>query len=272
MAPDLTRWILAALAAGVVVLLARARRSLSRDGAAAAFTMGTIMVGAAGWWSGLVVVAFFLSSSVLSHIGQSKSTISQARGAERDAVQVLANGGVALLAAILHGLTGEPGWIVILAGSLAAANSDTWSTEIGRTSRTLPRLITTGRRVPAGTSGAVSERGLAGAFGGAASIALLAAAGWTLDLLPGHLETIPLLLGLTVGGFAGSTLDSLLGATVQDGRWCDTCEKATEQRTHRCGTRTRSVRGVSWIDNDVVNVTCAATGGLIAWGVVSLLT
>ena len=82
---------------------------------------------------------------------------------------------------------------------------------------------------------------------------------------------VPVLIGLTVGGFIGSALDSLLGATLQDQRWCDTCEKATEQRVHRCGSATRSVRGVSWIDNDVVNLSCAVTGGLLAWVVVSLL-
>jgi uncharacterized protein (TIGR00297 family) len=218
------------------------------------------------------LVAFFISSSILSHTGKGASAILQARGAERDAVQVLANGGVALGAAVLHGFTGAAGWIVVLAGSIAAANADTWSTEIGRTSRSLPRLITTGRQVPAGTSGAVSKRGLAGALGGAATIALLAAAGWIWDLLPGGVAPVPVLIGLTVGGFAGSALDSLLGATLQDQRWCDTCGKATEQRIHRCGSSTRSVRGISWIDNDVVNVTCAVTGGLVGWIVFSFLT
>lgn len=272
MSPDPTRWLLGLLAAGTVALLARRRKSLSLDGAAAAAVMGTVLVGAAGWWSGLLIVAFFLSSSILSHRGAAQSTLSQARGAERDAIQVLANGGVALAAAVLHALTGASGWIVVLAGSIAAANSDTWSTEIGRTSRSRPRLITTGRQVPAGTSGAVSGRGLTAALVGAATIGLLAATGWARDLMPGSITPGSALVGLTAGGVAGSVLDSLLGATVQDQRWCDTCNKATEQKTHRCGSPTRSIRGVPWIDNDVVNVSCALTGGVIAWTVVSVLT
>ena len=201
-------------------------------------------------------------------MGAGRATISQARGAERDAVQVLANGGVALASAVLYGLTGASGWLVALAGGIAAANADTWSTEIGRTSRTLPRLITTWRHVPAGTSGAVSGRGLAGAIAGAATIGITAAVGCAWDVMAGSISPMPALVGLTAGGFAGSLLDSLLGATVQDQRWCDTCKTGTEQKVHRCGSETRNVRGVPWIDNDVVNVSCAVTGGMIAWIIV----
>lgn len=272
MSPDLTRWLLAALAAGAIVALARTRRSLSRDGAVAALIMGTVLVGTAGWWAGLLLVTFFLSSSLLSRTGAQRSTIAQARGAERDAVQVLANGGVALASAVLYALTGATGWLLVLSGSIAAANADTWSTEIGRTSRGLPRLITTWRQVPGGTSGAVSRRGLAGAVGGGALIAVLAATGWATGLMPGNVPASAALMGLTAGGFAGSLLDSLLGATIQDGRWCDTCKKETEQPVHRCGTRTRSVRGIPWIDNDVVNLSCSVTGGIVAWIVVAILT
>lgn len=272
MSPDLTRWILAALAAVVVVILARRRRSLSSSGGFAALVMGTVLVGTTGWWAGLLLVTFFLSSSILSRAGANRSTIAQARGAERDAVQVLANGGGALASAILYATTGSTTWVTVLAGSLAAVNADTWSTEIGRTSRTLPRLVTTGRQVPAGTSGAVSPRGLAGALAGGALVAVLAATGWATGHLPGNVPIGDALMGLTAGGFAGSLMDSLLGATVQDGRWCDTCKKETEQAVHRCGTPTRSIRGIAWIDNDVVNVSCAVTGGCVAWLAVSILT
>lgn len=271
MSPELTRWLLGALAAGTIALLARRRRSLTVDGALAATIMGTVIVGTAGWWSGLLLVAFFLSSSILSHAGQAPPTLSQARGAERDAVQVLANGGIALATAIMFSVSGAAAWIVALAGSLAATNADTWSTEIGRTSRALPRLITTWRPVPTGTSGAVSGRGLAGALGGGALIGTLAAFGWANDLLPGDIPFLPALVAIATGGVAGSLVDSLLGATIQDQRWCDTCQKGTEQKTHRCGTPTRSIRGIAWIDNDVVNVSCAITGAVVASTLVAML-
>ncbi len=265
----LAHWTLAFAAAGVVVLAARRRRSLSVDGMATALVLGTVLVGTAGWWAGLLLVAFFVSSSGLSHAGRRETAQEQDRGEERDAVQVLANGGIALIAAILYGLTGAASWIAVLAGSIAAANADTWSTEIGRGSRTPPRLITTGRRVPAGTSGAVSARGLGGALAGGALIGLLAAIGWRWSLLPGNIGWLAGGLGITLGGFAGSLVDSVLGATVQERRWCPACEKETEQRVHRCGTPTVHRAGLAWMNNDTVNALCAATGAgialIVAW-------
>jgi uncharacterized membrane protein len=66
-----------------------------------------------------------------------------------------------------------------------------------------------------------------------------------------------------VGGLAGSTVDSLLGATVQQRRWCDQCKSPTERPRHNCGTATRFVGGIPWIDNDVVNVTSTLAGALL---------
>lgn len=264
--PDpILHWTLAIAAAATVAGAARARRSLSNDGAFAALIMGTVIVGLAGWWAGFLLVTFFVSSSLLSHSNKSKRIAAvQARGEERDAVQVVANGGFALLGAVLFGITGHPAWIALLAGSIAAANADTWSTEIGRTSPSRPRMVTTWRSVAAGTSGAVSRRGVAGALGGGALIGILAAIGSHWDLLPAQASWFVALIGISLGGFLGSMLDSLLGATVQDQRWCESCQKGTEQRLHRCGTKTVSIRGIPWIDNDVVNAACAGFGGIVA--------
>ena len=103
----------------------------------------------------MVLLAFFVSSSLLS--------TKQARRNER---QVLANGGIAALAA----LTGN--W-TSFAGALAAANADTWATEIGRFSPTSPRLITNGARVPAGTDGGMTLLGTTAGIAGAGLIAAL---------------------------------------------------------------------------------------------------
>src|SRR5258705_5645214 len=99
------------------------------------------------------MLAFFISSSLLS----TKQT-------SRNHRQVLANGGVAALAALAGSWIG-------FAGALAAAAADTWASEIGRHSRTLPRLITNGRPVPAGTDGGMTLLGTAGGIAGAVFIA-----------------------------------------------------------------------------------------------------
>jgi uncharacterized membrane protein len=70
-------------------------------------------------------------------------------------------------------------------------------------------------------------------------------------------------MAAALGGIAGSTLDSLLGATVQARRWCDRCRAPTERGTHACGSPTRVVGGFAWLDNDGVNAISTAAGGLV---------
>jgi len=160
-----------------------------------------------------LLLAFFVLSTLLSR-----------RGTARNERQVVANGGIAALAA----LAGNWTWF---AGALAAATADTWATEIGSHSRTLPRLITDGSRVPAGTDGGITLLGTAGAIAGAWFIAGLSS-------LLGQRS----LVAIAAAGVAGMTIDSLLGATVQG--------------------------KVRWMDNDAVNLAATLTGaacaGLIA--------
>lgn len=177
-----------------------------------------------------------------------------AKGGPRDAIQVLANGGVFALAGLLWLVTGWDGWRALGVGALAAAASDTWATEIGTLARHQPRSLVTWGHVPTGTSGGVSAPGLAAAVAGAAFVALAALAlGWPRNVAAAALA----------GGVAGSTIDSLIGATVQQRRWCDRCNASTERAIHACGATTRIVGGIAWLDNDVVNALSTVTGGLL---------
>jgi uncharacterized protein (TIGR00297 family) len=167
---------------------------------------------------------------------------------------VFANGGVAALAALLA-LTDRMA-LVALAGALAAATADTWSTEIGGRSAARPRLITTGRPVAPGTSGGITLLGTAGGLAGAA---FLAAAAVLLALVPRDAGAWVL-----AAGVGGGLADSLLGATLQARYRCSACAAIGETPRCACGGETRLASGLGWLTNDAVNIACTLAGAAIA--------
>lgn len=259
---DSARWGAGAALAIAIAIGARAAGSLSGSGATAAAVLGTLAVGA-GWAWGVLLVAYFVTSSALSRVGRGERDRRTAGRIEktgaRDAVQVAANGGVFGIAALAFILTREPAWFVVGASALAASAADTWATEIGTLARASARSILTGRVVPAGTSGGITAQGLAAGLAGAAFIGLLSAA-------LGMPRAV--VLAVVSGGVFGMLLDSVLGAGVQSRRWCAACASATEQRAHACGTRTEVRGGLPWLDNDGVNAASTLGGaiaGLLLW-------
>ncbi len=254
--------LLAAGLALAIAMVALRLRALAPSGAIVAVLMGTIVVAAGGWWSGIVLVVFFGSSSLVSQINR-QSTILQARGSRRDGVQVLANGWGMVAGTLLYSITDWRPWLLFGMGAIAAATADTWSSEIGRTSAAPPRLVTTWQRVPRGSSGAVSARGLLASVAGGTLIAVLAAIGlWQSS--SEFSTNVPLIIALVaLAGFLGALVDSYLGAVVQEQRFCDVCNGRTEANPHTCGNPTRHVSGMRGFNNDVVNFLCVLTGALI---------
>ena len=243
----------------VIAAMARRARALSTSGAVAATLVGTAAV-AAGWDWGALLVAFFVASSLLSRLRREHK---QAAGSgivgksdERDAVQVLANGALFAVAAVAHVAAPAVVWQAVGAGALAAATSDTWATEIGMLAPRPPRSIVTFRAVPTGTSGGVTLLGFLGSVLGAAFIELAA-------LLLGWPQ--PVVVAVLAGGIAGSVSDSLLGALLQQQRWCDSCDAPTERAVHGCGSPTRKIRGLAWLNNDAVNAACTVVGAAVAY-------
>ncbi len=227
------------------------------SGAFAAASIGTLAI-AAGWSWGVLLLALFVSASGLSKVGERKKTERVGsiidKGAERDAIQVLANGGVFAAAALGQLLVPSPIWFAIAAGALAASAADTWATEVGTLAGGEPFSIISRKRVPAGTSGAVTFVGSVAGLAGALFIAAAA----TLARWPVAFTAI------TLGGVAGALADSLLGGTLQARRWCDVCAMSTERLVHSCGTTTRPAGGLAGFDNDLVNAVCSVVGALIA--------
>jgi uncharacterized protein (TIGR00297 family) len=240
------------------------RKSLSESGVAGAVLTGTAIFGFGGWHWGLLLILFFSSSSVLSHFrAQAKEPLAEKfdKGGQRDLGQALANGGWGALLALASFLWPSPLWFAAFVGAMAAVNADTWATEIGVMAPRPPRLITTWKRVPVGTSGAISVLGTGAALAGAAFIGAFAALFAWIAGMPA--PWLYLLVG-ALGGLAGSLVDSLLGATVQGIYYCPACEKETERRVHRCGTATQPLRGWPQLTNDWVNFLASVAGSAVA--------
>ncbi|MDQ4099687.1 MAG: DUF92 domain-containing protein [Chloroflexota bacterium] len=250
---DVTRWVTGFVLAGLVAALAWRGRALTLDGAFAAVGVGGIIVGAGGWWLGSLLVLFFVTSSALSRLRRRGQRGVVQRGSRRDAVQVLANGGAATFATLLFALSDADAWLLGATSGVAAANADTWSTEIGRWAGRQPRLITSGRLVAAGTSGGITLPGTAAALAGAGVIGLGAALGVAMGWLALPVESVTALLVVTLAGLGGALVDSVLGATVQRVYRCPHCGQKTEQPRHRCGAATIPIQGLPGFTNDTVN-------------------
>lgn len=253
----LARAIAGGVLAVLVTFVARHARTLSTSGAVASAIVGTLAI-AAGWSWGVLLLSLFVTGSALSKLGERKKSELVRRivekSGERDARQVLANGGIYAVAAAGSLVFPSPVWYALGAGALAASTADTWATELGTLIGGVPVSISSARRVPPGTSGAVTLAGTAAGIGGA----LFIAAGATLANWPVPFTAVAL------GGMAGALADSVLGAWMQDRRWCDRCDESTERIVHSCGTPTRRAGGVAGFDNDAVNAACSGVGALIA--------
>ena len=260
--------IIAFILSVFIVALARWRGSLSLSGGIGALLIGTIVFGLGGWQWGVLLGVFFVTSSILSHFKESEKKIIAEdkfdKGHERDFGQTFANGGVGTILALVSVFMPDPVWFVGFIGAMATVTADTWATELGTLSQQSPLLITTGRAVPAGTSGGITLLGT--------SISLLG--GCVIGGIAGILvATVPVIAGILVGGIAGlagSLFDSFLGATVQQIYQCAVCGKETEKKEH-CTQPTQPLRGWSWLTNDNVNLLASIIGAGLAMLIGSLL-
>ena len=219
-------------------------RWLTRGGLIAACAVGAGTTWGLGWRGLALLAAFLLSGSLLTQLAERHSP-------RRSARQVVANGGVATVAALLGAWTAA-------AGAIAAAAADTWATEIGAFSPFAPRLITSGRRVTRGTSGGITALGTMGAVAGALVIAWLAHALTPRGTAPGSAALV------AGAGLSGMVVDSLLGATLQGKYQCPACDARFERGDTVCHEPVRLTTGWGWLDNDGVNLAATLCGAAVA--------
>ncbi|KAG9530401.1 hypothetical protein E4T50_05485 [Aureobasidium sp. EXF-12298] len=282
---------------GVVTALvaySAAKNKLTPGGIVAAIvTAGIHMVHPWGVFFNLLV-GFFIAGTLGTKINHTaKKTLTQSAtggvGGEgaRNYAQVLANSGAASLLILWHLYASQNGGTSLkngfsltdaipfgIAASYAAAAADTLSSELGIMSPTSPVLITAPwRSVPRGTNGGVTITGLLAGLAGSVFISTLAyftlpfsRMAWTGD------SKFVFWVVLTVAGFSGTLLDSLLGAlvqvTVEDKSTGRVVEGDNGKRVKVTAGGSRVQRGMDLLNNNGVNFAMAATiavVGMAAW-------
>jgi uncharacterized protein (TIGR00297 family) len=228
----MTGWLTSILVAAGCTAAALLCRVVDLSGAVAGFTLAVVFTRAGGLVGFTGLALLVVVGSVASRIGYRRKQalgVAQERGGRRGAVHALANAGPAALFLVLS----SEGLVPAAAcwGALAAALSDTLSSEVGLLSRRPPRLLLLGREMATGADGGMSWLGtLAGVITAAVVAGLMAllgdVSGWFVPVL--------------VGGVAGNICDSVLGITLEP----------RLPRPH---------------GNEIVNALASTAGGLTAW-------
>lgn len=182
---------------------------------------------------------------------KAQATALHERKGARSIAQVLANGLPPLIMAVLFYLTGRKACLLAVFACLAAATADTFSSEIGMLSKKDPVSILTRKKVQRGMSGGVTLLRLMGALVGASLISIL--------VVPQF--GITGMTAVILAGLADSLLDSVMGEALQ-AKYEVPCseEKSVQHLTeHKTldGAPLKLVRGISRMNNDVVNFTSA---------------
>lgn len=239
-------------------ILAWRLRLLTGPGATIMGLMGLTILLVAGWLWLIPVLAFFLTASLLGHLPNAERDEPEMR----TAWQVLANGAAAWGAVVLLLRENGATWhttdsLVIYVGAVAAANADTWATELGLRLGGPPRDIVSGRTLAPGASGGITGVGTVSAALGALFIASLLP--WVDTVYSGNWAVIGY---IALAGWLGAMADSLLGSIAQLRYRCRVCGEETEKSEH-CGTAASPRRG--FLTNNQVNWVCTAIGGLSSW-------
>lgn len=176
--------------------------ALDVTGSLVAIFFGVLILHSSGLNNLIILIAFLVIGSLSTRFRyryKKELGASEPNEGRRSINPVIANGIIPTFMAVL----GNP---YLLVGSLSAALADTMATEIGLLDE-IAILPTTGKRVKAGTRGAISFYGEMAAVIGSLIIAGLAI------LLTGGFY-IHMIVIAVISGLIGCNVDSMLGASL----------------------------------------------------------
>jgi len=226
------------------ILLFTQNKSLTKAGLLHATALGVglwTFLGAEGW---LIGVLYFVLGSLATKVKMAekeKLGIAEKRGGARGPENVWGSAATAMVCATMTYFQPQLTimWRVGFVTAFATKLADTTSSELGKAFGKTTYLVTTLKRVPKGTEGAVS---LEGTVAGIIASIVIAVAAYALHLL----STSTQILQVVISSFAATTIESYIGAVFQD--------------------------RVSWLNNELVNLIMTVIGAAIAVASFTLIT
>ncbi len=207
----------------ILAVITYRRGMLNKSGALTALVLG-IIIGVEGGLLWILLLLIFLFSAYIATKYKFKYKVSrgvqEGKGGERSGINVLGNGIIPVMIALLRnpgnlisfGVISDDLALILFITGVAAAAADTFASEMGLLSDKT-YLITNLKRVKPGVNGGISLYGEIWSFIGSAYIFLIAYGIFT--LLNGKPFSFSIALLGILFGFMSCQIDSLLGATLE---------------------------------------------------------
>jgi len=201
------------------MVISRIRKILNESGTWAAAIMG-LVVAIGGHWTWLVTLLAFLSAGFFvtrwRYDEKKEMGFNEGEDGERDWTNVISNGGVPMLISLYAFITED--WqelLPIFVASVAVATSDTFASEVGCLDKRV-YMITTLKKCEPGLNGGFSPNGQIAALVGALLISLVATALGMLVGAEALSSPVEFIVSISIIGFLGCQVDSLLGALLEN--------------------------------------------------------
>ena len=203
----------------ILMVISRIRKILNESGTWAAAIMG-LVVAIGGHWTWLVTLLAFLSAGFFvtrwRYDEKKEMGFNEGEDGERDWTNVISNGGVPMLISLYAFMTED--WqelLPIFVASVAVATSDTFASEVGCLDNRV-YMITTLKKCEPGLNGGFSPNGQIAALVGALLISLVATALGMLVSAEALSSPVEFIVSISIIGFLGCQVDSLLGALLEN--------------------------------------------------------
>jgi uncharacterized protein (TIGR00297 family) len=192
-------------------------------------------IGFSGW---LYCVAYFILGSLVTKVKMKEKimlSIAEKREGARGPENVWGSAAIAMLCALMSYITPDTHvkalYKLAYVSSISTKLSDTFGSEIGKAYGKNCYLVTSLKKVPRGSEGAVS---LEGTIAGIIGSFVMAALGQYLGLINGTRQ----LISVIIASFVATTIESIIGASFQQGQYV-------------------------WLTNELVNLINTLIGALV---------